>query len=197
MYCKNCGASLSPNVNYCSNCGHSTKENPVQPSDSQKLTTNKSPLWFKALLCLVAIILGGSILMALISEDLTDTVKDQLKAIRKGQITEAYYDFTSKKFQESTPLELFREFINKYPAFSQNQSVQFNDRNVNNHIGTLETILTTSNNDKIPVEYKLIKENDKWKVLSIRLEDLSSYRIQAKSSTGIQDPIDLKVEQQK
>lgn len=171
MNCKHCGTTLDSQAKFCPKCGYSLSENQNDSHTDQSHSTLKSPWWFKALLCFVVIVICGSVFMALLSEDITDTVEDQLKAIRKGEISEAYHNFTSKRFQDSTSFDIFEQFVHKYPAFSENKSIQFNDRNVNDHIGILETILITTNNEHIPVEFKLVKEADKWKILSLRIED--------------------------
>jgi len=155
---------------YCKHCGKDTEE-PVTSTDLPVETKKTMPLWFKSLLGLVALTISALLLNTFLAEDLTDTVKSQLKAIRQGDVAEAYYAFSARKFQEATSLEAFNEFIKKHPAFSENKSIQFKERNVNNDVGTLESVMITNHDKKMLVEYKLIKESDKWKILSIRLED--------------------------
>lgn len=171
MYCKHCGIILESEANFCPTCGQNLLDGIPNPPLLQTEHKKYSPLWFKTLVCLVILGISGFTLTALLSEDLTDTVKEQLQMLQNGQITEAYYDFTSKKFQEATPLERFHEFVKKHPAFARNKSINFTERNVNNDIGVLSAVITTTDDKKIPVEYKLIKEGDKWKVLSIRLQE--------------------------
>jgi hypothetical protein len=167
VYCIHCGASLESEARFCSQCGKKL-EGESPPLETAK---KKAPFWFKALIFIAFFIIGALILNALLIEDLTDTVENQLKAVKNQQLTEAYYAFTSKKFQESTSMEAFSTFIKTHPAFSTNQAIHFKERNVNNDIGTLDAVLTTKKNQKIQVEYKLIKEADQWKILSIRIED--------------------------
>lgn len=156
---------------YCKHCGKEIETQETVAPDHQKTTTKKtSPLWFKTLLSAVALVFFTILIMTFLTEDLTDTVEGQLKAIKQGNLAEAYYAFSSKKFQQATNLEAFKDFIKKYPAFSENKSIQFKERNVNNDLGTLDGVMTTNQDKKTPVEYKLVKESDQWKILSIRLE---------------------------
>lgn len=157
MYCKHCGKEIE------------TQET-IAPGHQQAATKKTSPLWFKTLLGAVVLIFVALLIKTFLTEDLTDTVEGQLKAIKQGNFAEAYYAFSSKKFQEATSLEAFMDFIKKYPAFSENKSIQFKERNVNNDVGTLDGVMTTNHDKKILVEYKLVKELDQWKILSIRLE---------------------------
>lgn len=173
MYCKHCGASLESATKFCTACGKSVQEEPERSSLPAEPKSHAS-LWFKSLLLLIALIIGTFLTTTLLTEDVTDTVKDQLQAIRNGQITEAYYAFASKKFQETTSLEAFSDFMKKHSAFSESKSIHFKERNVNDDIGTLEGTITAHNDKKIQVEYKLIKESEKWKILSIRIEDLTN-----------------------
>lgn len=158
---------------HCKHCGKDSEE-PVASTNQQPETKKTMPLWFKSLLGLVGLVAGILLLNVFLTEDLTDTVKHQMKTIRQGQIAEAYNDFSSKKFKEATSFEAFDEFIKKYPAFSENKSIQFKERNVNNDVGTLDCVMTTKNDKKMLAEYKLVKESDRWKILSIRLEDMGN-----------------------
>lgn len=172
MYCKHCGKALEPQDNFCQHCGQSASGNKsVHKSSMQKAPPNHTPFWFKALLCIIVVILGAFILTAFLSEDLIDTVEDQLKAIRNGQITEAYYDFTSQQFQNATSLEQFHEFIKQYPAFADNRHIHFNDRNAHDDGATLDAVMTTSGGQKSLVKYKLVKQSEKWKIFSIKIQD--------------------------
>lgn len=157
---------------YCKHCGKDTEEPIASSSPDQSITKKSMPAWFKALVCVVALSIGALLTSTFLTEDLTDTVKSQLKAIRAGELSEAY-NYTSKKFQEATPFESFSAFIKKHPAFAENKSIHFKERNVNNDVGTLDSVMITHRDKKMIVEYKLIKEAGTWKILSIRLEDVN------------------------
>lgn len=167
MLCKQCGGELQQNFLYCPKCGQKIEKTNEIPDRPQKY----SPLWFRFFIALVLVVGVFALMFELSSEDLTDTVEKQLKAIRQDQMTEAYYHFTAKSFQEATSLEHFKDFIKNYSFFSHNRSVRFIDRNVNNDQGSLEAVLTPADGKDVQVQYRLIKEDGRWKVLSIRLED--------------------------
>lgn len=179
----------------CKHCGKDSEE-PISNSQQGK---PKTSFWLKSLLCLIALIITILLIDSFVTEDLTDTVKNQLEAIKKGQIAEAYYEFSSKKFQEATSLEAYQEFIKKHPAFAENKSIQFKERNVDNDIGTLDCIINTNHHQKIAAEYKLIKESDQWKVLSIRLEagiaPLKHHKKQLTASEQANHPSPIKFHQ--
>ncbi|MBA3815201.1 MAG: DUF4864 domain-containing protein [Parachlamydiaceae bacterium] len=157
-------------------CSKDPEEHVIPPDtslDKQKEIKKTPPLWFKSLLGFVALIISAILINTFFTEDLTDVVENQMKAVRKDQLVEAYA-FSSKKFQEKTSLDAFEEFMKKHPAFSENKSLKFLERNVSNEIGTLDCVITTIHEKKILVEYKLVKEEDKWKIQSIRLEDIGN-----------------------
>lgn len=153
---------MQPEANFCPSCGKKMSEHEA-PKRSIK--------WFKILLGTLFLGLLTVILTLLFSEDITNTVSEQLKAIKEGRLTEAYYNFTAKAFQEATSLESFREFTSRHPAFSKNRSVRFVDREIDDRMGTLKAMLLTEKEIEIPIQYKLIKERDQWRILSIKLED--------------------------
>lgn len=167
MFCQQCGANIPSESKFCSQCGIKVED--ASTTNVVNESGKGSPLWFKFFFGLIALIGAIALFIVLSSEDLTDTVENQLKALRQNHITEAYYQYTAKAFQEATSLELFHEFINKYPLFSKTQSVRFIDRNVNNNHGILDAILTQEKGTDVTVQYQLVKEDGRWKVLSIKL----------------------------
>lgn len=170
MLCKQCGFNLSNQANFCPGCGKKVTEEERLENASPRQST----LWLKLLLGLLLLGVASIVLVILLSGDLTDTVSDQLQTIKEGKLTEAYYNYTSKAFQEATSLSNFREFMNVYPVFSHHRSVRFIDRNTDNDSGFLHAMILTEKGMEIPVQYRLVKEQDKWKIDSIKLEDMGA-----------------------
>jgi hypothetical protein len=177
MLCSQCGALVDKSYKYCPSCGTalpSTEKNslPSNPPDSSKasqtLVKRKMPLWFKILTALAVIALIGVTAGILFTESLVDVIDNQLKALRKSDIESAYQTYTSKEFQRSTSPEEFRDFVNTYPILKTNQSAHFTQRSIEHNIGTIKGNLTSPDHIKTPIEYKLIKERGKWKILSIK-----------------------------
>lgn len=165
MYCKHCGKTTESQHLFCPSCGAKfTEEN------TQTVHDQKNSRWFKILLGLIIVGVCVAIGMALFSRDMTDTVTDQLKAIKADKIPEAYFDFTSKAFQETTSLKQFSEFIKTYPEIAHSRSIRFIDRKKDDDTGDLQAMLTTDQGNEIPIQYKLVKEGEQWKILSIKLE---------------------------
>jgi hypothetical protein len=126
----------------------------------------------------------------LFTEHLVDVVDKQLESLRQDDVRKAYHAYTSKEFQNTTSLEQFRDFIQAYPVFLNNQSAHFTQRSIDNHIMTIKGNLTSQDHVSTPIEYKVIKEGDQWKILSIRL--LKPTAIQnAKEGHHIEDLIDV------
>jgi len=105
------------------------------------------------------------------SDDLTQTVSEQLQSLKNEQPQEAYHLYTSHSFQQAASLERFLDFVDHYPALTYHSSVRFIDRNAEGDRGSLQALLMTTANIEIPVHYSLIKENGQWKIDSIRLDD--------------------------
>lgn len=100
---------------------------------------------------------------------LTDTVQNQLAALRSGDVEKAYYSYTSKDFQTNTSLDDFKKFIDHYPALKNNKSASFTEREVKNSEGMLKGTLKSNDGATTPIEYRLIKERDAWKIIGIQL----------------------------
>lgn len=91
-------------------------------------------------------------------------VKEQVEAIQGKRLTEAYYAFTSKEFQEATSLDDFKKFIGNFPLFTENTAVIFE----RSKPGTLDMTLK-SENEEMHVIYSLSKEDKKWRVRGIEV----------------------------
>lgn len=172
MFCPQCGAKVDDQHQSCPSCGkmmnpHSLEAAPTQPT--QTIQKKPMPLWFKILIAIAVTLLIGVTAGILFTERLVDVIDNQLEALRQNDIDKAYYGYTSKDFQTTTSQEQFREFIETYPVFLNNQSAHFTQRSIDHNTSTLKGNLTSQDHVNTPIEYKLIKEDDKWKILSIRL----------------------------
>lgn len=177
MFCSHCGTKLETQFKYCPNCGANLNSSSIIPSPSndasipaaQGSKKKPMPFWFKLLAFLAVLALIGVTAGILFTESWVDVVDHQLESLRHHDISKAYSSYTSKDFQAATSLDQFRNFIDAYPVFLNNQSAHFTQRSIEHNIGTLRGNLTSLDHIKTPIEYKLIKEDDKWKILSIRL----------------------------
>lgn len=100
---------------------------------------------------------------------LKDVIEKQLEKIRNKNYQEAYDNFTSKEFKKITPLESFISFIEGNSIFANNDSGKFGDLMVDNNVATLKGILSSKSGERGYVEYDLIKEDNLWKILGIRI----------------------------
>lgn len=132
----------------------------------------RSPL--KLALTVIGVLLAAIIVYALLlfmlvvylTSSLTDTVQNQLAALQSGDIEKAY-SYTSTDFQNATPLKNFKIFVNRFPALSNNKSVSFSERKINDNKGMLDATLNATDGTKTFVKYYFIKENNTWKILEI------------------------------
>lgn len=120
------------------------------------------------------IILGVVVVLVIIiiviamwaTSGLLTPIEGQLKALKAGDINTAY-SYTSNQFQQATSLEQFTTFVNQYPSLKSNKDYSFTNRTNENGIGTVDGKLTAADGTVVPVEYKLVKENNEWKILGI------------------------------
>ncbi|WP_213106518.1 DUF4864 domain-containing protein [Candidatus Protochlamydia amoebophila] len=194
MFCSQCGTEIGKNDQICPSCGTSFHKSISGASatipSSQSVKKKKMPLWFKILIGVAFLLLVGVTGGILFTETLVDVIDKQLEALRNNEISKAYYEYTSKEFQAATSLDQYRQFVETYPAFLNNHSAHFTQRAIKNNVSTLKGNLSTQNQIHTPVEYRLIKEDNKWKILSIRLlQSLSPYT--EKTLSNAQDLINV------
>lgn len=173
MLCPQCGTQVEKNFQYCPSCGArlepSSVVSPNEEAPLQSQQKKRMPLWFKIVSFLAVLALIGVTAGILFTESLVDVVDKQLAALKEEDVAQAYYGYTSTDFQAATSLDQFRDFIQAYPILTHSQSASFPQRSMQQNIGTLKGTLTSADHLSFPVEYKLVKEDGKWKILSIRL----------------------------
>lgn len=166
MFCVNCGYSLKVNYRFCPCCGHQREEQNLPGLPKAKLGISRFKL-LGFILVLGAIILSWN---PFSSQDLTKIVKEHLAAIQSNQISEAYYSYVSREFQIGTPLESFREFIKSNPIFSNTNTLHLEQQELKNGAVILKGTLA-SLDSKTPIEYQLVKENDRWRIQNILIAE--------------------------
>lgn len=173
MFCQNCGAELDPSLPFCSKCGNQIQKSPEAhpPETAYPVVKKRIPIWFKLLASVVVLLAIFAGFIVAFTDDLVVIAQGQLTALHTNQLTEAYYKYTSKDFQEATSLEAFRNFIKEYPIFSSYTSATFEPEKIENDIGVLKGTLTEQNGTKIPVEFRLTKDDNEWKVASISMQE--------------------------
>lgn len=194
MFCSQCGGKAEATYVYCPHCG--AKLNPDNSASPEAkpnvslITKKPMPFWFKLLTFLAVLALIGVTAGILLTESWVDVIDKQLEALRQEDISKAYYDYTSKDFQATTSLDQFRQFVQSYPVFLNNQSAHFTQRSIEHNIRTLKGKLSSQDHVETPIEYKLIKEDSKWKILSVRLIKPSSIQ-NAKAADHAEDLIEI------
>ncbi len=148
--------------------------NKFEDKQGNILELTKEPSGFKKAIMVVGSIIvwlfiSVATFMALVfyaTSGLVDTVRNQLDALRAGDIQKAY-SYTAKDFQKVTSLSDFEKFLDQYPSLKNNKSSSFSERQIENNMGTLKGTLTAEDGAQTPIEYRLIKEDDSWKILGI------------------------------
>lgn len=161
----------------------------------------KIPFWFK---CLLVTVLSGTLLalsLLVFAKNGQDVVEKHIEKIREHQISQAYYEYTSREFQSATPLETFREFLTLYPALLENKKWILEQSYFQNHRGLVKGLLVSTDLTEMHGEWELVKEGGEWKIASVHLfelvppNDSPSSDLQQVEEVSIQPLVD-KVEEQ-
>jgi hypothetical protein len=122
------------------------------------------------LIIVVAVFLGMEINN---KNDVADVVDNQLKYLRSGDYENAYI-LTSSEFQRTVPFDVFRDFADEHPVLHANADSSITSNIIKNNTGTLKTTLTSKDGNSNKFVYTLIKEDEKWVILNIRLKAIES-----------------------
>lgn len=125
----------------------------------------KFPLIF---ILIIAVLLGGG-MVGLFSTDnetgeLEERAAEYFEAVSRGELTKAYYAYTSKNFQKETTLDSFKKGVKGYTLFQGAGSIQFNKRQTNDEEGFLQGIVKSAQGTQSPITLWFIKEEGEWKI---------------------------------
>lgn len=113
-------------------------------------------------MALISLVLMGWLAFA--RNDIVDSIEGHLKAINNDHVTKAYYKYFSQDFQTHTPLVAFQEMISTNPVLKQNKAIRLFDHSIDGHRAIVNGVLASQDDLMVPVEYKLVKEEGRWKI---------------------------------
>ena len=118
--------------------------------------------------------------------ELLTVIEDQLTAIKKNDLSKAYYAFVASDFEENTPFEDFKAFIEEYPIFTQETKLTVGESVVEGNVRVLRLSME-SPSETTEVVYRLIQEEGKWRIWGIQV--LASERFIPQKKQDIKDII--------
>ncbi len=125
--------------------------------------------WFGFFIIALMIIAGvGYYVLEESKQTLTQTAKNQLTALKRGNYSRGYYLYTSDNYQEQNTLEQFRNWVKARPILTDNDSVDFFGENIRGDHATLSGELKTNEGSLVPIIYRMSKEYGEWKIDSIQ-----------------------------
>jgi hypothetical protein len=147
---------------------------PYSPQANVTATPKKS--WFRwvaigcgSIIVLVAVV---GVLMFVVIKKATAgpevVVKSFLAEAGSGNYAAAYAYF-SAPLQQVQSLEAFTESVKANPVLFQVVDTTFNDRSVDLNSAQLAGVLNLKTGTKMPASFKLVKENDAWKLIGYHI----------------------------
>jgi len=100
--------------------------------------------------------------------ELIPVVEGQLEAIKSKQDDRAYEQYTSASFKKISSLDVFKEFLKKYPIFADHQEAQIQESLIENGSGKVVVTLKNTKEERQAL-FMLEIEDGKWKVEGIQL----------------------------
>lgn len=124
--------------------------------------------WMKVVLGIFAGIAALLGLIFWLTGDITKAGDDFFVAIADGD-TEQAYELLSPQFKSNASPEDFKSYLRK-TGLVDVESVSWNSRSISGDVGDLEGSMTTKSGDRIPLEMKLVKTEDGWKVFNLHMQ---------------------------
>jgi len=102
-------------------------------------------------------------------DEVESAIQDQIAALRDGDLSKAYYAFTSKQFQEAASFDTFDKYVKRHDELSDNKTVEVKDVMFKPNYAVAQVNLKANSDESEPYQYRLVYENSKWKILSIKM----------------------------
>jgi hypothetical protein len=204
MFCPSCGKPLPPESKFCPSCGQAvaaaTPGGSAAPSFTAAAPASSVPpmfdpppaaaygqetkptfwerlramkTWKKVLLGIALFIVAVVALAMFMTSGLDKPVERHFAALRAGDIVGAYGELSIAARQQ-TSLDDFKTMLTNTPALVHVTGESFTSRTVNNGQGQLEGTLEIEGGGKLPIEIRLVKENDEWKILAYHVTPIKS-----------------------
>jgi hypothetical protein len=146
---------------------------PQEPAPTfwDKLRAMKT--WKKVLIGIALFIVAVVALAMFATSGLDKPVQRHFAALRAGDIVGAYGELSIAARQQ-TSLDDFKTMLTNTPALIHVTGQSFSSRETNNGQGQLEGTLEIEGGGKLPIEIRLVKENDEWKILAYHVTPVKS-----------------------
>jgi hypothetical protein len=197
MFCSHCGAQTPSEAKFCASCGKvigtaQASETPpaaapaaappaYTPSPAAGPVAAAAPAgqggfmgWLRGLKTWKKVVLGIFIFIVLViwlamwaTSGLVEPVERHFTALRSGDVVAAYAEL-SVAARQQTSLEDFKKMLEGTPALTHVTGESFSTRNTENGQGRLEGVLELEGGGKLPIQIRLVKENDAWKILAYK-----------------------------
>jgi len=95
-------------------------------------------------------------------------VKDFLECASSDRIEEAY-NYFSVPLKDAQSFETFEAMVKKNPSIFRVVDTTFSQRKVDMNEASFSGTITIEAGTKIPVSFRLVKENDTWKLISYHI----------------------------
>ncbi len=122
--------------------------------------------WLIGLLVVLIVIVALVLLVFQATKGLTGASREFFSLVEKGKVEEAYIS-TAKEFQAATSLEEFRGFL-EYTTLDKFEQATWETRSISGNTGKLIGSIKTRDGGVVPLEIDLVKEEGRWKILSLR-----------------------------
>lgn len=133
--------------------------------------------------------LGG--LFFFLKDDPIKPASKQLEAIIEGDENKAYSNYTSDDFRAAASFNAFKNFLALHPIFRKQPTLNLKVTEKDSTSATLQGELIAKNGEISSVEYKVIKEDGKWKIDTLTFLDILPQRtVAANDLEALKDPVE-------
>jgi len=116
-------------------------------------------------------ILSEPMKTAVEEKEIEAVIKNQMDALKEGDISRAYYAYTSQQFQEAATREQFKEYVDSHPELKHNRLIDVVNLDIKPNMVIATVVLGEGNEGRKEYEYRFVQENQKWKILGMQMTE--------------------------
>ncbi|MCB1111661.1 MAG: DUF4864 domain-containing protein [Chlamydiales bacterium] len=105
------------------------------------------------------------------SQGILETIDGHVLAIRENNLAKAY-GYTSRDYRRNTSFIEFQELVKLVPVLYNNKSISMQGLGEKDGSWIYCGTLTSNSGDVYNVEYYVVKENKKWRIMGMYLQEV-------------------------
>ncbi len=110
------------------------------------------------------------------SKEVQVVVEAFFQAMKKGNLSQAFYAYTSEDFRKITNFVQFKRFVDGFPSLGQIASYEIGEPDHYESLGSVDVLTTSADHKENMVSVDVVWEAGKWRILGLQIYPKEVFR---------------------